>query len=138
MRRVFVRIMTNKWFDRFITFCIIVNSILLAQKEYRSNYDPDYESSYNQFLETSDLVFTVIFLLEFIIKVIAMGFWSSEIKTDESENKKDLNASNKEQELDDDEDDEIEQTKSYIKDYWNWIDFFIVIVSLVSLTPWAN
>ena len=78
MRRFFVRIMTNKWFDRFITICIIVNSILLAMKEYRSNYDPDYESSYNDFLEKTDLVFTVIFLLEFIIKTVAMGFWSNE------------------------------------------------------------
>ena len=28
--------------------------------------------------------------------------------------------------------------RSYIKDYWNWIDFTIVCISVVSLTPFAN
>ena len=101
MRRFFVRIMTNKWFDRFITICIIVNSILLAMKEYRSNYDPDYESSYNDLLEKTDLVFTGIFLLEFIIKTVAMGFWSNE-----SEHKKDEKPSDKAEELEDEDEDD--------------------------------
>lgn len=31
-RRIFVRIMVNKWFERFIIVCIVVNSLLLASK----------------------------------------------------------------------------------------------------------
>ena len=98
--------MVNKWFDRFITLCIIINSILLATKEYQENYDASYKSSWNMTLELTDLIFTVIFLIECLIKVGGMGFYG--------------------------------HSRSYIKDYWNWIDFFIVIISLVSLTPFAN
>ena len=34
VRKLAVRLMVNKWFERFITFCIIANSLLLASKEY--------------------------------------------------------------------------------------------------------
>ena len=50
-RKLCVIIMVNTWFDRFITFCIILNSILLASKEYEENYDPTYKSSWNETLE---------------------------------------------------------------------------------------
>jgi hypothetical protein len=37
--------MTWTWFDRFITFVIIVNSILLGIKDYNGRLKgPDYES----------------------------------------------------------------------------------------------
>ena len=98
--------MHNKWFDRFITLCICVNSVLLASKQYDTNYDADYESSWNDLLENLDLVFTIIFLLECIIKVAAMGFYRHK--------------------------------GSYLKDYWNWIDFVIVVISVISLSPAAN
>ena len=39
LRVLLVHIMVNKWFDRFITLCIILNSLLLASKEYEMNYD---------------------------------------------------------------------------------------------------
>ena len=67
--------MINKWFDRFITFCILANSLLLATKEYRENYDGEYESSWNKTLEYTDLVFTLIFLIECVVKIIGMGFY---------------------------------------------------------------
>ena len=66
--------MNNVWFDRFLTFCIVVNSIMLTTKEYESNYDVSYFSERNNVLELCDIVFTVIFLIECIIKIIAMGF----------------------------------------------------------------
>jgi len=47
IRQFFVRIMVNKWFDRFITFCIVINSLLLASKEYNENYDATYDSPWN-------------------------------------------------------------------------------------------
>lgn len=73
--RIFcVHVMLNKWFDRFITTSIVINSVLLATKEYKENYDTGYVSSWNELLEKFDLVFTAIFFIEFLIKVIAMGF----------------------------------------------------------------
>ncbi len=65
---------TNKWFDRFITLSILINSGLLASKEYDQNYDASYISHWNEFLDTIDIVFSYIFLAECILKVIAMGF----------------------------------------------------------------
>ena len=50
-RKFFVRIIVNKWFDRFITFCIVVNSLLLASKEYYENYDAKYDSLWNKILD---------------------------------------------------------------------------------------
>lgn len=66
--------MNNKWFDRFVTLCIILNSIALATKDYSINYDSKKESRWNDILEKIDIGFSVVFLLECIIKVIAMGF----------------------------------------------------------------
>ncbi len=105
--RVFcVNVMLNKWFDRFITASIVINSVLLATKEYKENYDTGYVSSWNELLEKFDLVFTVIFFIEFLIKVIAMGFVMSK--------------------------------NSYLRDSWNWIDFIIVFISMISLTPFLS
>ena len=105
-RKFCVAVMVNKWFDRFITFCIVINSGLLASKDYRENYDTSYDSPWNAMLETLDLVFTAIYLVECIIKIVGMGFYK--------------------------------HRKSYLKDAWNWIDFIIVVISIVSLTPLAH
>ena len=105
-RIVCVKIMVNKWFDRFVTLCIILNSLLLASKEYDDNYDASYKSNWNEILDMIDNFFTIIFLFECIVKIIAMGF--------------------------------IKHKNAYLRDYWNWMDFFIVIISVVSLTPGAD
>ena len=70
-RRTCVTINQSPWFDYFITSCIIVNSALLASKLYDKNYDPNFESKWNDLLEYFDLVFTFIFILECVIKVAA-------------------------------------------------------------------
>ena len=54
-------------------------------------------------LDKIDIVFTLVFLAECGIKIIAMGF--------------------------------IKHKNAYLRDYWNWMDFLIVIVSVLSLTP---
>ena len=74
LRVICITIVMNKWFDRFITSSIILNSILLATKDYKGNYDEEYESSWNDALDLIDVFFTVIFLIECLIKIIAMGF----------------------------------------------------------------
>ena len=53
---------------------IILNSFLLASTDYTDRLDPDYKSSWTPIQEQIDLVFNIIFIAEFIIKVIAMGF----------------------------------------------------------------
>jgi hypothetical protein len=96
----------NRWFDAFITFCIIVNSGLLASKEYNMNYDARYISIWNEFLDSVDLVFSAVFIVECLLKIIAMGF--------------------------------ARHKKAYLRDAWNCIDFFIVLSSLVTLTPLSS
>ena len=81
LRSGLVRVMVNKWFERFITLCIILNSILLASKEYKMNYDAAYKSEWNELLDKIDVVFSLIFLVECIIKVISMGFMLGHKKT---------------------------------------------------------
>ena len=69
--------MLRKSFDIFITVCIIINSLLLASKNYRDYYDIDFVSVWNEVLEYIDLFFSIIFILECISKIIVMGFaWS--------------------------------------------------------------
>ncbi len=106
IRKLCVAVIVNRWFDAFITFCILVNSCLLASKEYNGNYDTKYVSVWNDFLDTVDIVFTIIFLIECILKIMAMGF--------------------------------ARHKKAYLRDAWNCIDFFIVLSSLVTLTPLSS
>lgn len=103
LRTGLVSVMVNKWFDRLITLCIILNSLLLASKEYEMNYDVGYKSEWNEILDKIDMGFSLIFLAECIIKVTSMGF--------------------------------IFHKKAYMRDAWNIMDFFIVIISVVSFTP---
>ena len=44
LRKFFVRVIVNDWFDRFIIVCILANSLCLASKEYHDKYDVSYES----------------------------------------------------------------------------------------------
>lgn len=70
-----------KWFDRFILTCIVLNSIILALQDYQdpgdlANLAGTYDRNWrNQLVEDSELVFAVIFTLESILKIIAMGFF---------------------------------------------------------------
>ena len=96
--------MLNKWFDRFIIVCIVLNSLILASKEYKQNYDAQYDSKWNRISDQIDLAFTSIFTAECIVKIVAMGF---------------LNKTR----------------NAYLHNGWNVIDFTIVVISLVSVTP---
>ena len=50
-------------------------------------------------IEQIGSIFTYIFTLECVIKIIAMGFFM--------------------------------HRNSYLRDYWNWLDFIVVITSLI-------
>jgi hypothetical protein len=61
-----------KLFDYFIMTCILCNSITLACYDYN---DRDVKTKRNQILEQLGSVFTIIFTLECLIKIVAMGFF---------------------------------------------------------------
>lgn len=48
--------------------------MFLALTDYEIGIDPKKQSTLNDVVNTADLVFSSIFIAEFIIKVIAMGF----------------------------------------------------------------
>ena len=63
--------MYYRLFEYFIVMIIIGNSLVLSMYDYS---DRDSDSSYNKVLEKIQLSFTVIFTVESILKIIAMGF----------------------------------------------------------------
>jgi hypothetical protein len=80
------------WFERFVIFLIMINSILLLIFDYS---DRDSKHSYNWILDTISKAITITFQIEAIIKIISMGF--------------------------------ILHPYAYLRDWWNVIDFIIVI-----------
>lgn len=102
-RIAFVWLMTWKWFDGFITFAILLNSIMLATTDYQIRLEPDYESNWTPTQEKIDLGFSIIFIIEAFVKIVSMGF--------------------------------IFHSKSYLREAWNVLDFFIVCISIVGLLP---
>ena len=74
VRKNIASIVLHKWFEKFITACIFINSILLTTREYRNKYDPDYESKWNKIVDLVDLIFSVVFIAECVMKIMVMGF----------------------------------------------------------------
>jgi hypothetical protein len=67
-RLAFFKIQSSPHFNRFIFFCILINTILLMLKWYQQAAKIVYV------LEIMNYIFTAIFVLEAIIKIIAQGF----------------------------------------------------------------
>lgn len=106
-RKKVVWLIEWKWFDRFITVVILLNSVMLAMLDYKDRiYGPTYVSDINAKLEYVDLAFTAIFIFECVTKILGMGF--------------------------------VVHKNSYMRDGWNWLDFFVVCVSLVNFVPNIN
>ena len=95
-----------KWFDRVIITAILLNSLMLAFTDYEIRLNLDHKSERNALFKIFDDVFSVIFLIEFTVKVFAMGL--------------------------------ILHKNSYLRDGWNWLDFFIVIISVISWMPFFD
>ena len=76
---------------------------MLASTDYEIRLNPDYDSDWTPIQEKIDVVFSIIFIVEATVKIIAMGFIISK--------------------------------KSYLREPWNCLDFFIVLVSVVGLLP---
>lgn len=103
VRKGFVWLAWWPGFDNFITVMILLNSIMLASTDYGTRLDPLYESDWTPIQEQIDLGFSIIFIIEFVVKVIAMGF--------------------------------VLHKFSYLRDAWNCLDFFIVVVSIIGFLP---
>lgn len=71
LRRGCAAIVSHAWFDRFITFLIIVSSIVLAI----DNPLRDPDSTMGRALAAVELVTTILFTVEFLLKVCASGFY---------------------------------------------------------------
>mmetsp|Transcript_3119 Transcript_3119/g.7221 ORF Transcript_3119/g.7221 Transcript_3119/m.7221 type:complete len:1718 (+) Transcript_3119:685-5838(+) len=71
IRKVAVTIVKNKKFDKCILFLILLNCIFLAM----SSQEPNFERSpAGLAVAFSEDIFTAAFVLELVLKVIAMGF----------------------------------------------------------------
>jgi len=68
--------------------------------------DRDNSTAWNQILEDTSLVFSILFIIECVLKIISMGF--------------------------------IAHYNSYLRDTWNWIDFTVVLVSILEMTPFMK
>jgi hypothetical protein len=62
------------WFDRFILFLILLNSLFLAMNDYSFRLPNGDKSWRNTLVEASEIVFLVLFTLEAMIKITGMGF----------------------------------------------------------------
>eukprot|EP00939_MAST-03C_sp_MAST-3C-sp1_P000527 g527.t1 len=137
-REMFVSIVSNDYFDNFILFVIILNSISLAipvlsvafgvdleydlafsSEQTRASWwssaysifvsgDRKYEgnpgeSNWSMIADSTDIVFTLVFTVEAILKIIAMGFAFDK--------------------------------GSYLRDGWNVIDFTVVVAGLLAFIP---
>eukprot|EP00761_Pharyngomonas_kirbyi_P014924 gb/GECH01014955.1/.p1 GENE.gb/GECH01014955.1/~~gb/GECH01014955.1/.p1 ORF type:complete len:1446 (+),score=208.71 gb/GECH01014955.1/:1-4338(+) len=72
IRKLCILLIETTMFDRLILFLILLNCVFLAL------YDPvNPDSQRNEIVHISEMVFAIIFLIEAIIKILAMGFvWS--------------------------------------------------------------
>lgn len=100
LRKFLIKIVLSKWFDRFIVATIIVNTMILGMYDYNDRNPSTWRNDVNTY---SEPVFTTIFTVECVLKVLAFGF--------------------------------VFGKNSYLKDKWNWIDFVVVITSLMSILP---
>lgn len=78
-RRKVIYLVTSKRFDQLVLFMILANSIVLAipdlsHVDIHNNLDP-HGSVRNAMALYADRVFTLLFSIECILKIIAMGFF---------------------------------------------------------------
>ena len=81
LRRGCIQFMEWVWFDRFILLTILANAIVLCMMEPKKiegrgcgDFKATSTTGGNSVIEGSELVFTTIFTLEMLTKVVAMGF----------------------------------------------------------------
>lgn len=78
IRKGLAKVVLNSYFDDFVTVCIVINSFMLASRDYKSRYDTDYESSWNSTVDVFDRFFTVIYIFECVGKITVLGVYQHE------------------------------------------------------------
>lgn len=68
---LFYNVCYYRWFERFIMFCIIANSILLTLYDYEDRESIGFR---NRSVNLVGDIFTVLFLFEALLKIGATGF----------------------------------------------------------------
>lgn len=96
-------IVTSKNFERVIITIILLSSIQLAL----SGPLNDPNSRIQKALYWIDFLTTIVFLIEAIMKIVALGFVNN-------------------------------GPPSYLRNPWNLVDFLIIMMSLISLSPLSN
>ena len=100
LRKTMVSLVVNKHFDMTILIVIILNAIVMGMTDY-STVETDSKSAMygspkcegvttNCFIEKMDLFFLVVFTVEFLCKVSAMGFIGKHTYLDDAWNKLDF------------------------------------------------
>ena len=104
IRKKLVWFIEWKPFENFITLVILANSVMLACEDHQGRiYGDQYISISNLNMAQVDNAFSIIFLWECVVKILAMGF--------------------------------IFHSNSYMRDRWNWLDIFVVSISVVTWMP---
>lgn len=103
LRQKVVQLSVNPLFENGVIVAIFCNSIVLAIYNYD---DRENLTEFNQTCEAFGHFFTLLFTIEFLIRIVAMGF--------------------------------VVHKNSYMRDYWNWLDFLVVIVGLLELSPFSG
>ncbi|KAL0023530.1 hypothetical protein WJX79_008642 [Trebouxia sp. C0005] len=73
-RRVARRVVDDPWFNRFVMSIVLVNIVIMAL------YHADMSDGFADALETTNLVLTILFTIEMVIKHAALGilgYWSN-------------------------------------------------------------
>ena len=81
LRQICVKLQANPYFKAIITLVVIANAIIIALTDF-SDVDVhgniQYNSPRNQAIRSSDPFLVSVFVFEAIIKMIAMGLYSTE------------------------------------------------------------
>ena len=113
IRRFCLRVVETREFDWLILGAIAVNTLLLclSQPDRRDGKGCGMFSSQgsrNDAVEKSEIPFTSLFTLEAIMKMIAFGVIGPR---------------------------GVKHSGAYLRDWWNLMDFFIVVISIIALIP---
>ena len=60
------KIALSKWYEKFIAAVILLNAVVMASTTYP-------EHSWTEYLETTDYIFILIYVLEVVIKILGLG-----------------------------------------------------------------
>mmetsp|Transcript_35025 Transcript_35025/g.89980 ORF Transcript_35025/g.89980 Transcript_35025/m.89980 type:complete len:1901 (+) Transcript_35025:285-5987(+) len=76
IRRLALTVAESPYFDQFILFCILLNSLLLVCYQYRGSPNPQDNSANKIISVIADDILTWIFTAECLLKILALGlFW---------------------------------------------------------------